>query len=207
MSEDTKKPTYELLEDGKVMLNHKNGKATHIASYNPETAELEFETDMYEKLHRTKVVSAIGEDPETHLQNANKVKHFTIKGRPKDVIKPNEPKKPLGTKAMGDKTPAVVDWFFKWRPQAAYVRYGVSLDRSGNPIIVHGYREDQGFVTDPRTGLISLEKIVTEKVDGFLATRGTHLTFTKAEVVGHKELDTEEEAYADDAQDGEEGDE
>lgn len=192
MSED-KKQSYELQDDGKVILNLKHGKTQQIAVFDFEDGNLEFENATIEKLHRAKVVMVIGEDADTGIQTGNKIKSYSIKGRERDVPKKNEPVKPFGTKQMGDKTKAVVEWYFKWRPQEAYARYGVVLDDQGSPVIVHGKRKEQVIRENPATGLVELETFFVEKEDGMLATRATHLTFLKEEVVGGNEIDTEEE--------------
>lgn len=190
---DEKKQSYELQDDGKVILNLKHGKVQQIAVFDFEDGNLEFENATIDKLHRSKVVLAIGEDAETGIQTGNKIKSFSIKGRERDVQKKNEPVKPFGTKQFGDKTKAVVEWYFKWRPQEAYARYGVVLDDQGNPVIVHGKRKEQVIRENPATGLVELETFFVEKEDGMLATRATHMTFLKDEVVGGVGIDTEEE--------------
>ena len=195
MSADTPvKPSYELLEDGSVIQNIK-GKPVKRAFYDEETGHLEYQDEEARLKHAAKICRVIEFDDEGTAASGNKIVSMSIKGRLEDVISPKEPPCPKPTMQLGDKTKVVVDWYFKWRPQEAYVRYGVSLDKSGEPVRVHGRRIDKVMKRD-NNDLVVLDDHVYEKEDGILATRSTHLTFTRDEVVGANEPGDELSDYS-----------
>ncbi len=181
-SVETVKPAYELTEEGEVIQN-KKGKAIVLGTFDRETGHLEFSSIHIDRYHREPMLRCISEDTEG-IASGNKVKSFGIKGRPVDEPKEKEPEKPKASGLLGDKTPGVVDWYFKYRPQEAYVRYGVSLDKQDEPIVVHGRRVERRLGENVNTGLVESQEHVTENERGFLATRQTHRTFLKNEVVG-----------------------
>lgn len=182
--QELQKPSFELLDDGNVIQNHK-GRQVVLANFDVNDGFCEFENIMFDKKFREQVTRAITENVSGEKTN-NVITGYGIKGRPRDKVKENEPPMPKPTRLLGDKTPEIVDWRFKWRPQEAYVRYGVELDKDGNPIVVHGRRDELRYEEDPKTGGVKEILVTTEKTDGYLARRATHRTFTAQpnEIVG-----------------------
>lgn len=181
-SQTQQKPNFELLDDGSVIQNHK-GRQIVLAKFDTNDGFCEFENLMFDKKFREQVTRAITENTSGDKSN-NVITEYGIKNRPRDKKKENEPECPKPTRLLGDKTPGIVSWYFRWRPQAAYVRYGVELDKAGEPIVVHGRRDELRYEEDPKTGGVKEMLASTEKTDGFLARRATHLTFLQSEVVG-----------------------
>jgi len=191
MSTETAKPAFELLEDGTVVQNRK-GKATTLAKFDEDTGHLEFASDDADIKFREQIIRAINEDTEGNRSKAT-IKSFSIAGREQDEPSRNEPPKPKGSKALGDKTPEVVEWYHTYRLQEFYVRYGVLLDKSGQPIRKHCLRREKELGENPLTGQIEQVERIVEDKRGYLATRATHLTFLKTEVVGaHNDNETED---------------
>jgi hypothetical protein len=216
MSDDTenKVPQYELREDGEIHFN-KKGKSTLLAKYDEDTGILTFESFQIDQKHRSQICRAITEDVMTGEQTGRRIATFRIVGRPKDTIKPNEPPQPKKDPSFGDKTPAFVKWLFKWRPQAAYVRYGVILDSNGDPQTAHCYRIEQGLLQAQKgtkatvitgDGKDALAVQVLEDENGILAMRSTCMTFTKKEVVGYSGGDDDSEDEPEPADDSEPSD-
>ena len=195
MSQETgiKVAEYEMKDDGTVVHNVK-GKAIKLAEYDHDTGHLEFESRAIDEKYRVQIQRAVTEDVEG-IESGHKIESYSIKGFGRDDIKPNEPAKPKATKLLGDKTPAVVDWYFRWRPLEAYVRYGVRLDKDKNPVTAHCRRAETRIEVKEATGQVGQYEVVTEAKEGMIATRGTHRTFLKNEVVGSEqddEADSEE---------------
>lgn len=185
------KPEFELTESGDVVMN-KKGKATILATFDETTGHLEFVSEKVDRDYRPQIIRAIAEDTEG-VETQNKIKSFGIKGREADEPSPKEPPMPRANGLLGDKTPAVVDWYFKWRPQEAYVRYGVLLDKKGEPLTAHCRRVEKRLEENPQTGLVEQVDHVFEEENAMLATRATHRTFLKAEIVGANAGDSEAE--------------
>jgi len=188
---ETQKPAYELTEDGEVIFT-KKGKSTVLATYDEETGHLEFADKRADSFYRAQIIRAITEDTEG-IQSPNKIKSMGIKGQKQDEPKDDAPDRPKASGLLGDKTPEVVEWYFRYRPQEAYVRYGVILDKSGEPVTAHCKRVEKRLGENPNTGLIEQQDVVTENEHGILATRQTHKTFLKTEVVGAQAGEAEED--------------
>lgn len=186
----TAKPAFELLDNGDVVQNRK-GKATILAHYDDVEGRVEFESADADEKYRAQIIRAITEDTEGNL-NQNVIVTYAIKGREVDEIKKNEPPMPKATKRFGDKTPAVVEWYFKWRPQEAYARFGVLLDKDGQPVTAHCRRIERTIEENPNTGLVEQVEHVIESQNGIIARRATHMTFLAEEKVGNRRS-TEEE--------------
>jgi hypothetical protein len=187
-AETTAKPAFELLDNGDVVQN-KKGKATVLANYDSEVGHLEFASEQADSSFRAQITRAILEDSDG-VTTGNRIASYGIKGREADEIRKNEPAKPKASKMLGDKTPEVVEWYFKWRPQEAYARYGVKL-KNGEPITAHCKRKEQGLAENPATGLIEMIDKHIEEKKGIIATRATHMTFLKEEIVGASSSDVE----------------
>lgn len=189
-TDSTQKPQFELLENGNVVMNRK-GKPTLLALYDEQDGHLQFESTSIDEKYRTQIQRCILEDTEGVL-TGNKITSYGIKGRDRDEIKKGEPPRPKQNKNLGDKTQAVVDWYFKWRRNEFYARYGVQLDGNGEPVTAHCRRAEKRIEVDENTGMVGQVEYVVEKEDGIIATRATHLTFTRLERVGQDD-DTEED--------------
>jgi hypothetical protein len=186
-AETTAKPAFELLDNGDVVQN-KKGKATVLANYDSEVGHLEFTSESADANFRPHVSRAILEDSDG-VTTGNRIASYGIKGREADEIRKNEPPKPKQN-WLGDKTPAIVEWYFKWRPQEAYARYGVKL-KNGVPVTAHCKRKEQGLGENETTGLVEMIDKPIEQKEGIIATRGTHMTFTKEEIVGASSSDVD----------------
>lgn len=202
MSDDNlenKKPQFELRDDGEIHYNRK-GKSQLLAKYDEDSGILTFETFAISEKYRTQICRSVMEDWITGELTGNAVKAYAIAGRPVDKIKANEPLPPKKNKMLGDKTPEFVKWLFKWRPQAAYARYGVFLDSNGEPVTAHCFRSEQGLLKPEGSKPLqigdraqeALGRVDTEKEEGILASRATCLTFLKKEVIGYEEDDESE---------------
>jgi len=188
---ETKKAQFELRDNGEVHHN-KKGKSAVLAKYDDDTGVLTMEGFAIDQKYRTQIVRAVMEDAMTGELTGHAVKGYAIAGRPFDKIRKGEPLPPKKDKMLGDKTPAFVRWMFKWRPQAAYARYGVLLDSNGEPRTANCARLEQGLLL-PDTGKAlklfgdgkdALGSTYLEVEDGILATRQSCMTFTTKEVLG-----------------------
>ena len=190
MSADTvKKAEFELLDDGRVVQNVK-GREVLLAMYEKETGTLTFESVAIDRKYRVAIQRAVTEDTEGIL-SGNEIVCYAIKGRPEEKISQDEPLKPKADKMLGDKTPKVVEWFFKWRPQEAYARYGVQLDASGKPRKEHCRRVEINLRENTNSSLVEQYEKVVEREEGIIAARQTHMTFTVDEIVGAEKETTE----------------
>lgn len=200
---DVKRPQFELREDGEIHFN-KKGRSTLLAKFDAETGILVFESFDADHKYREQICRAIRENIEGEL-TGNAIKAFRIAGRPVDKRRAGEPPPPKKDKMLGDKTPAYVRWLFKWRPQAAYARYGVLLDSNGDPITAHCIRTEQGLIQADTTGKAlkvfgdgkdALSQTTIEQEDGILALRQTCMTFLKKEqvsaIAGEEDQDDDE---------------
>lgn len=194
--DDVKKPQFELTDEGNVVRNHK-GKAILLATFMDESGDEEgvdeynvitFESDAIDAKYRAQIIRCIVETTEGEL-TGNVIHSYRIKGRPVDERKKNEPPMPKFNKMLGDKDPARVKWYFKWRPQEAYVRYGVLLDKSEEPQTHLCARAEQGLVQPDNgkplkvfgNGQDALSTVVIVAEEGILARRATCMTFLLSE--------------------------
>ncbi len=157
-----------------------------VATWDDDTQTLTFPSANYTRLYKQGVTTFLAEDEKS-------VRHFQRGDLPADA--PLDPKsskvppRPKKTKHEGDKTPAVVEWYQKYRYNEFCTRYGVLGKYTGMVIIevptweprpVDGLPEYRG---SPRH-----EKAV---VDVIVATRKTHLTYTPDECVDFSDDDEE----------------
>jgi len=200
---------------------HKNGDLTQdidgsktvIGHYDRKKRHVEFETLEYSRKLMRQVSAAIGTVAQGTQSSGLVIETIGVKGFERDQPTGKVPPRPKRG-PLGDQTPAVVAWYFKYYPHEAYIRYGVFLDENGDPVrkkvkrrtteIVDDREGDKGYYNDDptnqgqRVANKSWEKgpigqLTTEEVidDQIIARRPTHMTFTPNEVVGG--FDTGEE--------------
>lgn len=205
MPESATAPEVELLEDGRIVQN-KKGKQTLLATYDADTENLEFESKEISdstKL-RPRILQVVGTDGDGTKPSDRKISTYSVKGFKRDDVAAGTPPRPKRTKALGDTEPDLVEWYFRYRPQEAYILYGVKLDSKGKPVLATVRRKmiatvdnrDQDdnsleeIKTGPKTsekGPISREAALETLKNQMIATRATHMTFLKEEVVGYGE--------------------
>jgi hypothetical protein len=178
--------SYEVTDDG-VINRVTRQKSTRVATIIDEV--LEFESTYFMQRYREEIIGFLAGDAEGNGQFA--VKEFAIKGEKRDEVKTSIPPCPAQRMTMGDITPEVVDWYFKYKPQEFNVRYGVELLENGERRVEHVVRFSP--IIDPSSGMpeikpdkmgnavTSLKRV--EKEEGIIAKRPTHRTFTRDEMV------------------------
>lgn len=191
-TDDTKRPTFELLENGEIRHN-KKGNSTLLAKYDDKTGILTFETFAIDQKFRTQIQEAVNANPFTGELKGNVIRAYAIAGRPYDKVRPGEPPPPPRSKVLGRKTDAFVKWMFKWRPQMAFAEYKVFLDSTGEPIRAHCHRTEQGLLIPDTSGKplqikddgkSALATTYIEDENAMLAGCATCMTFLRSEVVG-----------------------
>lgn len=144
---------YELMENGDITRTDKDG-TVRIARYVENAKRLEIVEEFQN--FRPAVVR--------HLNSLEvPIDSVILEGDTPDTKKAGEPPCPKPTMRDGDKTPAVVDWFKKYRPAEYRARYGII---------------GPGTVTKTRIELDEKgQKIkVPYEVDAIIAHRKTHHT-------------------------------
>jgi hypothetical protein len=192
-----------------------DGAKAIVAHYDQKTGHLEFTSiEASRKLIR-QITAAIGTVNKGTQSSGLVIKTMGVKGQPRDNPKGNVPPKPRRNAQFGDQTPELVEWYFKYYPQEAYIRYGVFLDASGEPVRKRVKRKITELVDD-RSGEHGLEnqndgkgaqvgpkkwengpigQVVTQDVldNQIIARRATHMTFAPQEVVGGFDTGDEED--------------
>lgn len=151
-----------------------------VAKYDPEKQILTFPNKNLLRLYKLGVITFLAE-------NELLIKSFQL-----GDIKPDEPMsskkippRPKKTPKEGDKTPAVVEWYLKYRWNEFCARYGylgkytgvvVSLEPVWEPRPVDKVMEYRGP-----------QKVRQEVRDALVTTRKTHMSFTPEECVGDEE--------------------
>lgn len=117
-----------------------------VARYLPKTQVLEFASTEADAKYRRQCIDVVTMkstgDGTQAVPTGRNILEFAIKGRTSDVAGVNIPPKPTPRNqkereayaALGDTWPPIVEWYFKHKPQAAYARYRVFLDESGQPV-------------------------------------------------------------------------
>lgn len=190
-----------LRKDGSLVLPKADGdKDLVVARYNKATGNLEFATREFSTKYYAQVVSRIGSVAKGTQPSGNQIRTISIEGGAPHKIEKDAPPRPRMSK-LGDCTPAVVEWFFRYDLPQAIIRYGVYTDADGNPVrakcrrivkaIVDRRDLDDRDLTPQRSGPkseikgpIAEESELIEQSDGIVARRPTVLTFTPKEVVG-----------------------
>lgn len=202
---------------------HKNGDITQeidgtkvvVATYSRKTRHLEFATlEASHKLIR-QVTAAIGTVSKGTQSSGLVIETMGVRGQERDKPAGKVPPRPRRG-PLGDQTPAVVEWYFKYYPHEAYVRYGVFLDENGDPVRKRVKRltkeivddregaiglvdrnDGRGTQTGPKTfegGPIQQIAELEFKDDQIIARRSTHMTFSPNEVVGGFDTGEDEES-------------
>jgi hypothetical protein len=198
-SDAAKSKRLELADNGDVY-QMKSGNRIVVAHYDEETRHLEFATREYSAKLYQQVLACVGSTDEGRRPSQNVVRSFGVKGEKKaDISK--APKRPRFGE-LGDCTKEVVEWYFEHNLPEAIVRYGVYVDRKGNPIRrnverksveVHDRREKRAKpipeeVKVPggswENGPIQENKFIDQFDNQIIARRATHMTFTPSEVIG-----------------------
>lgn len=192
---------YVLEDNGDVILNQKNGKRVVLANFNEDTSHLVFENKEASIKFRAQILQVIGTTGDGTVTSGRIVKSMGIKGESLDDTQ-NIPPRPRMNKNLGDSTPEVVEWYFKYKPKEAYVRYGVRLDAKGNPVRGNVQRKsietidqrdlDDSQIEAQRDGTHSESKgcvvrsgTIERRDNQIIASRATHMTFLKEEVIGY----------------------
>jgi hypothetical protein len=183
-----------------------DGKDEVIAHYDRKTSDLEYATEKISKLHARGCAFAIGTTNKGKSVSGLTIKTFGVKGKPRDDVS-KAPPMPKKDPNLGDLTDALVKWYFAWKPQEAYVRYGVYMDADGQPVRRKVRRKWKEFIDDRADGLYGLEdrndgkgiqigkgkfeksavaelKSIEEFDDQIIARRPSCMTFHPNEVVG-----------------------
>lgn len=185
-----------LLKDG-LLVQKQDGLDVVIAKYSKDSGRLEFETKEYSVKYYQQVTARIGTVNKGTQPSGNKITSIGIKGEKFEAPKVKRPK--MGK--LGDCTPEVVEWFFKYNEAEAIIRYGVYTDAKGSMVRKDVRRitettVDQREITDdeiekvkegPKTWTkspVSRSRELETHKNQIIARRATHMTFTPKEVVG-----------------------
>ena len=170
-SEPAKMPEidYVLHPDGKITRKDKDS-TLHVANYDAKTKTLAFINEETLKFRPPTVGFLNRKDID--------IDHIVLKDVGADQVdEANIPPMPKKSMVHGDKTPAVVEWFRKYKPKEYAARYGVQ-----GPGTVTKYRKVENekkpgtFITEPY------------EEDAIISTRKTHLTEKpEANVAGNSE--------------------
>jgi hypothetical protein len=175
-SEPAKMPQidYELHPDGRVTRTDKDS-TLHVADYDAKTKTLAFISEETLKFRPPTVGFLNRKDLD--------IAHIVLKDVGADKVdEANIPPMPKKSMVHGDKTPAVVEWYRKYKPKEYAARYGVQ-----GPGTVTKYRRVENekkpgtFVTEPY------------EQEAIISTRKTHLTEKpEANVAGNSEYTSDD---------------
>lgn len=205
MPAETKTSVITFQKNGDLTFEHE-GADVVVAHFDSETGHLEYEKAQPNQKLQRQVTAAIGTIEQGMKPSGLVIKSMGVKGQKIDKFAGKIPPKPKRDKMFGDQTPAIVEWYFKYYPQEAYIRYGVFLDQNGEPQR-RTVKRKMTEIVDDRSGDIGLERqndgkgvqvgakkwengpigqvASIEQLDNqIVARRGTHMTFTPKEVVG-----------------------
>lgn len=225
MSEtDTSTPKFSFKKNGDIVQNFE-GTKTVVAHYDVATGHLEYATREASTKLVNIITQAVGTINKGTTPSGRVIKTVGVKGVKRDTPT-NVPPKPRRNPQYGDNTPELVEWYFQYYPQEAYIRYGVYLDTNGNPIRkdvaravkeliddrdgMDGYSEQSRKVGHNKweKGPIGERTTIIREKNAIIAKRGTHMTFIPNEVVGGFDLGDEDEepqfAVGEDDEGGEE---
>lgn len=213
MSDVQTKPKYLLEDSGEVVLNQRDGKRIVLAHYDEEKKHLTYESKDYSVKYRGPIMATIGTDADGKTPSSRTVRSMSIKGEALDNIT-GIPPRPKMDKNLGDATPAIVEWYFEYKPKEAYVRYSVKLDKNGQPVRGNCQRKVEAYLDandkgdralvnrsgfqgasvagTEEAGSVSRETYMEAYKNVIIASRATHMTFLKEEQVGYDGGDDDE---------------
>ena len=190
-------------------------KPVVVAHYDRKTRHLEFVNEDFQRKLMRQVTAAIGTINKGTQSSGLIIETIGLKGverdKPAGKVPPRPRKGPLG-----DQTPEVVEWYFKYYPKEAYARYGVFLDENGEPqrrkvkrlfkTIVDDRNGEHGLMEENEEkgrqvgkgkwerGPVAEIKEAEILEDQIIARRATHMTYTPNEVVGGFDTGEDEES-------------
>jgi hypothetical protein len=175
-SEPAKMPQidYDLLEDGRITRTDKDS-TLHVANYDRKTKTVAFISDETLKFRPPTIAFLNRKDIE--------VDHIVLKDVGADKVdEATIPPMPKKSMMHGDKTPAVVEWYRKYKPKEYAARYGVQ-----GPGSVTKYRKVEN---EKKPGTFTTEPYEQEAI---ISTRKTHLTEKpEANIAGNSEYTSDD---------------
>lgn len=187
-----------LLKKNGELYYKEDGAEVPVGRYDRTRSHLEFENaEMSVKLYN-QCVSKIGTVAKGTMPSGMVIKTFGIKNQASSEVAKNAPPRPKMSK-LGDCTPELVKWMFKYDLPQAIIRYGVFVDENGEPIRKRAKRvftriEDKRNFEDDDLEWIKTGKNTQTKApvsetrefdifeDVIVARRPTVMTYTPAEV-------------------------
>lgn len=207
--------TVVLRKNGDIIQDQEGAKVV-VAHFDHATGRLEFANPQVAQKLKVQILSVIGTIEKGTKPSGLIVKSMGLKGVKADAPK-NVPPKPRRHPMLGDQTPELVEWYFEYYPQEAYIRYGVFLDAKGNPIrknvrrrvteLVDDRAGDQGLeamndgkgqqVGKGRWEKSAVASVTTEEYlkNQIIARRATCMTFQPNEVIGGFSVGDDEEQH------------
>ena len=206
MSDESDVVTVSFKKNGDLYKVVKGEPDVLIGHYDRKTGHLEFETVQDSVKLIRQVTAAIGSKEKGTLTSGLVINTMSVKGRERDKPTGKVPPKPKRNPNLGDQTPALVEWYFKYYPQEAYIRYGVYLEDDGTPVRRTVRRKITELVDDREgnigimdqnegkgtrvgknkweNGPVTQTNEIQQLDDQIIARRATHMTFSPNEVVG-----------------------
>lgn len=165
---------YELHPDGRITRTDKDS-TLHVANYDAKTKTLAFISEETLKFRPPTVGFLNRKDLD--------IAHIILKDVGADKVDETAiPPMPKKSMMHGDKTPAVVEWFRKYKPKEYAARYGVQ-----GPGTVTKYRKEEN---PKKPGTFTT---VPYEQDAIISTRKTHLTEKpEANVAGNSEYTSDD---------------
>lgn len=204
MSEESATAPILFKKSGELTLDIE-GTKTVIGHFDRKTKRLEFESAEYSTKYLRQVTAAIGTINKGTQSSGLTIDSMGIKGQERDNPK-SVPPRPKRDPNFGDQTPALVEWYFKYYPREAYIRYGVFLGENGEPMRrtvkrkttetvddrdgqfgIQGQNDGKGAQVGPKRweggpiGQVVTQETVEHQI---IARRATHMTYAPSEVVG-----------------------
>jgi len=176
---DDRIPTIFTIDPKTNEIHRKRGKGNEqiedkvIAKYDPESQVVTVPNLNYLRNYKAGIMTFLAEN-EMLIRSWQRADL-----EPDKPLGKNIPPRPKKTKHEGDKTPAVVEWYQKYKPNEFATRYGVLGRYTGpatlkipvwEPRPVDGLKEYRGE-----------QLVARDLVDVIVATRKTHLTYTPDE--------------------------
>lgn len=195
MASDDRIPITYYFDEKSQEIHMRKGKGDEIledkvvAHYDPESQALSFKNANQLRLWKLPVTTFLAEN------------EMLIKSYQRADLEPDKPltasipPRPKKTKAAGDKTPAVVEWYRRYKPNEFKTRYGVIGTYTGPGLILEPIWEPRPVDRAPEYRGESKNEV--DLVNVMVATRtvvgmdGKRLTFTVDECLNFDEDDPE----------------